>query len=341
MTELVDRLAELTGQRDRDVLDATLVEAFRDVLVDIESASIHRRVGEAGDERWLTRARLVGSAVAAQADPAWCELEDLPLLADRPNWLAALCGERMVQVHGATHLTVFPVATDREVIGVLEIETRAALDVPQQRMVTSILRIYRNFQGLLDYSERDTLTGLLNRKTFDASFLKATAGSVMAAEDGTDGRLGAGTGYWIGVIDIDHFKRVNDACGHLIGDEVLLLLARLMRGGLRFHDRIYRFGGEEFVVLLRCRDDDSAALAFERLRGNTERYAFPQAGRITVSIGFAEVKAGDTPGAAFERADKAVYYAKSHGRNQAQSHALLVARGELEDAPRVGDIELF
>ncbi|MDE2297490.1 MAG: GGDEF domain-containing protein [Burkholderiales bacterium] len=341
MTELVDRLAELTGQRDRDVLDATLVEAFRDILVDIEAVSIHRRVGEPGQERWLTRARLVGRDPVAQADTAWSELEDLPLLDDHPAWLAALQGERLVEVRGATHLTVFPVSTDREVVGVLEIETHQALDATRQRMVTSILRIYRNFQGLLDYSERDTLTGLLNRKTFDESFLKATAGSVMAPDDRVDGRRGASTGYWIGVIDIDHFKRVNDTCGHLIGDEVLLLLARLMRGSLRFHDRIYRFGGEEFVVLLRCKDDDSAALAFERLRSNAERYAFPQAGRITVSIGFAEVKAGDTPGAAFERADKAVYHAKAHGRNQAQSHALLVARGELEDAPRVGDIELF
>ena len=341
MAELVDRLAELTGQRDRDVLDATLVDAFRDILVDIESASIYRCVGEVGQERWLTRARLVGRDAAAQADPAWCELEDLPLLADHPTRLAALRGERVVQTHEATHLTVFPVSTDREVVGVLEIETREALDVPRQRVVASILRIYRNFQGLLDYSERDTLTGLLNRKTFDESFLKATAGSATVLEDATGARSGACTGYWIGVVDIDHFKRVNDTFGHLIGDEVLLLLSRLLRSSLRFHDRIYRFGGEEFVVLMRCNDDNSAALAFERLRGNAEHYAFPQVERITVSVGFAEVKSGDTPGSAFERADKALYYAKAHGRNQTQSHALLMARGELEDAPRVGDMELF
>ena len=68
---------------------------------------------------------------------------------------------------------------------------------------------------------------------------------------------------------------------------------------------------------------------------------FPQVGSITVSIGFTEVLASDTPGAAFERADKAVYYAKAHGRNQVHSHALLVARGELAAGPQRGDVELF
>lgn len=278
MSELVDHLAELTGQRDRDVLDVTLVGALRDIL-DTESVSIYRSIGESGHERWHTRARLVGRDVAAQADLAWSELEDLPLLGDYPTRLAALRGERAVHVQGATHLTIFPVSTDREVVGVLEIETGSGLDPQQLRMVTSILRIFRNFQGLLDYSERDTLTGLLNRKTFDESFLKASAEPLAPSGDDIDGRrAGAAVAwsYWIGMIDIDHFKSVNDTYGHLIGDEVLLLLSRLMRSSLRFHDRVYRFGGEEFVVLMRCNGDDSAAIAFERLRCNVERFACPQ-----------------------------------------------------------------
>jgi diguanylate cyclase (GGDEF)-like protein len=128
----------------------------------------------------------------------------------------------------------------------------------------------------------------------------------------------------------------------LIGGEVLLLLARLIRSSFRSHDQLYRFGGEEFVVLMRCGSDVDAALAFERLRHNTEHYAFPQVGRITVSIGFTRVEPGDSPSGAFERADKAVYYAKGHGRNQVQSHAELIARGELTlDEKKDGDVELF
>jgi diguanylate cyclase (GGDEF)-like protein len=235
------------------------------------------------------------------------------------------------------------VATDREHLGVMEVESDAPLDERDERMVISILRIYRNFQGLLDYSERDTLTGLLNRKTFDESFMKTVAESGPATASDTDAgrRHGGRCRHWLGVIDIDHFKRVNDSFGHLIGDEVLLLMSRLMRSSFRFDDRLYRFGGEEFVVLMRCADGEAAAHAFERLRGNVERHQFPQVGHITVSIGFTELKPGDTPSGAFERADKAVYFAKGHGRNQVRHHAELVAQGHLADDAKIGDVELF
>ncbi|HET9643028.1 MAG TPA: GGDEF domain-containing protein [Burkholderiaceae bacterium] len=341
MSELVDHLAHLTGFRDRDVLDVTLVAAFRDLL-NPRAVTIYRIVADSGSERWLTRARLAQGDVAATADPAWIDLDLLPPLDAYPFRRDCLRSHEVVVVEEDPCLNLFPVSTDREVVGVLEIETDQPMSPADQRMVVSILRIYRNFEGLLDYSERDTLTGLLNRKTFDETFMK-TALAMPPPANAAPGRRASGTGggHWLGVIDIDHFKQVNDNFGHLIGDEVLLLLSRLMRSTFRFHDRLYRFGGEEFVVLVRCNNDDDAMHAFERLRANTERYAFPQVGRITVSVGFTEVKPTDTPSTAFERADKAVYYAKTHGRNRVCNHADLVIRGEIEDGTKVGDIELF
>ena len=343
MAELVDHLAELTGFRDRELLDVTLVSALRDLLRP-RAVAIYRSVGEAGHERWLTRARLQAGELAARADPGWVDLESLPAHHEHPARLDAFRRQSIVQLPGPVHLTLFPVATDRESLGVMEVESDAPLDERDQRLVMSILRIYRNFQGLLDYSERDTLTGLLNRKTFDESFMKAVAEPTLPPPEGDaeDRRTAAQRcRYWMGVIDIDHFKRVNDTYGHLIGDEVLLLLARLMRASFRFDDRLYRFGGEEFVVLMRCTDAPAAALAFERLRSHVERHLFPQVGHITVSIGFTELKQGDTPSGAFERADKAVYFAKGQGRNQVRHHAELVASGHLEDEAKVGDVELF
>jgi diguanylate cyclase (GGDEF)-like protein len=341
MSQLVDHLADLTGYRDRDVLDVTLVGAMKDLLRP-ESVAIYRPVGDSGQERWLTRARLNAQDVVATADPAWVDIESLPLLSQHPYRVSAMNSREITQVPGASsHVTVFPVATDRDVVAVMEIQSSVPLSNDEQRLVGSILRIYRNFQGLLDYSERDTLTGLLNRKTFDESFLKATAEPQMPNAGDAERRGDQTGGTYLGVLDIDHFKRVNDTYGHLIGDEVLLLLSRLMRATFRFHDRLYRFGGEEFVVLMRCANEDDAAQAFERLRSNTEAYAFPQVGRITVSIGFTLVKTGDTPSGAFERADKAVYYAKGHGRNCVHSHSDLVAKGELEDDSKTGDVELF
>jgi len=341
MSELVEHLAELTGFRDRDVLDVTLAGAFRDLLHPC-SVAIYRVVGDGGNQRWLTRARLEQGDAVATADPVWVDLESLPELKAHPARCEALGGQTVVTTQDGSGLSVFPLATDREVVGVLEIVTDGPLSTDAQRMVCSILRIYRNFQGLLDYSERDTLTGLLNRKTFDESFLKISSNIAVLPSSGDARRTsGPGSRYWLGMIDIDHFKAVNDSYGHLIGDEVLLLLSRLMRSSFRFHDRLYRFGGEEFVVLMRCENEGDAQRAFERLRVNTLSYGFPQVGHITVSVGFSELKSGDSPSSAIERADKAVYWAKTHGRNQVQSHAELVARGELEAGEKVGDVELF
>lgn len=204
----------------------------------------------------------------------------------------------------------------------LELSTAPPLAPADRRSIAGTLRLYRNFEGLLDYSERDTLTGLLNRKTFDGAFLELalpSPGSLTKLDAAR--RNGApASAYDIGLFDVDHFKRVNDAFGHLIGDEVLLLLSRVMRGTFRYHDGLYRFGDVEFVVLMRCADDASAAVAFERLRANVAGYAFPQVGHITVSAGSTAVRAHDTPTAAFERANRAVYYAKAHGRDQVRSH---------------------
>ncbi len=345
MSEVVDHLAELTGFRDRDVMDVTLVSALRDLL-EPESVGIFRLIADGDQQRWLTRAQLKSGEAVATADSLWAEPTRLPLADAHPQRQECMRERHVMQrCEAGNWITQFPIATEREVVGVLEICSKDKLEAQSQRMVGSILRIYHNFQGLLDYSERDTLTGLLNRKTFDESFLKAVGELPLHAETaGNEGerrhedRVPA---YWLGVIDIDHFKRVNDNYGHLIGDEVLLLLSRLMRNSFRFQDLLYRFGGEEFVVLMRCEDDADAALAFERLRLNTENYGFPQVGRITVSIGFTQVRPGDSPASAFERADKAVYHAKGNGRNQVQSHAQLVAAGILQEHAQVSDMELF
>jgi diguanylate cyclase (GGDEF)-like protein len=346
MSRVVEHLATLTAFRDRDALDVSLAGALKDLL-DPECVAIYRCVGEAGQEHWILRARLARDDRVASADPIWVDIETLPGLTADAGRLACLQSRQTLALAGPPPSTFFPLASDSAVAGVLQIETRQPLNVEALRLVASILRIFRNFESLLDYSERDTLTGLLNRKTFDDSFLRLSARPGQGAEPGLlpdaagQRRLQADAGLWLGVIDIDHFKRVNDGFGHLIGDEVLLLLARLMRASFRFQDRLYRFGGEEFVVLMRCAHAADAVRAFERLRSNVEAHAFPQVGHITISVGFTEVRAGDSPASAFDRADKAVYHAKQNGRNQVRHHATLLAEGQLVEDQRDSDIELF
>ncbi len=346
MSELVDNLADLTSQKDRDALERALIGTISDLLAPL-SAAIYRGVGDRDNQRWLTCAQLGPGDLVPSTDAAWASLDTLPRLTDFPLRTRAVETQQVCEEIGPPSITIFPLDRSLDAPGVLVLNTALPLSQESRRLVVGVLRLYRNFQNLLDYGERDTLTELLNRKTFDGAFLKATIeqSKVNSAEQGEQGerrREADGSSYWLAMIDIDHFKRVNDTYGHLIGDEVLLLLARLMRACFRFHDQLYRFGGEEFVVLMRCNGEAEAALALERLRTSTASHLFPQVGHITISIGFSEVRPGDTPSGAFERADKAVYHAKAHGRNQVCSHAALVADGKLvEHAANVGDVELF
>jgi diguanylate cyclase (GGDEF)-like protein len=342
MSEIIDHLASLTGLRDRDTLDVSLAHAMRDFLAP-RRVAVYRLVGDQGEERWLTRAALLADSPAATADPAWVDLDSLPRAADRPEWLECLTTAQIIEVRSENAFTtLFPVMSDTGAVGVIEIQTVRGIGAKSRRLIFGVLRIYRNVQTLLDYSERDTLTGLLNRKIFDDSFYKVSSLPLLDAKlDENERRHASGSRYWLGVVDIDHFKTVNDRFGHLIGDEVLLLLSRIMRGAFRFSDQLYRFGGEEFVVLLLCNDEADAIVAFERFRRVVGDYPFPQAGKITVSVGFTAIETGDTPSVAFERADRAVYHAKHNGRDQVSNYAELHRQGIVEDDKRVSDVELF
>jgi diguanylate cyclase (GGDEF)-like protein len=335
-------MAELTALRDREALDQALVHTLN-ALLRPDSLGLHRVVGPAKDQRWLTSVWMQQGVATAQERPASLDLGELPAIDQFPQRQLALLQHRSVAGDSA-NLQVFPLQAQTSSTGVVEIGSATAFSDETGRLITSVLRLYQNFLALLDYGERDALTELLNRKTFDGAFLKATNAHFETPTSQTPERrqIPKTGSYWLAMLDIDHFKQVNDNFGHLIGDEVLLLLARLMRDSFRFHDQLYRFGGEEFVVLMYCAETGHALAALERLRQHTEAHNFPQVGHITVSIGFTEVLLGDTPSAAFERADKAVYFAKEHGRNQVFGYEALVAQGKLiEAAANVGDIELF
>jgi diguanylate cyclase (GGDEF)-like protein len=127
------------------------------------------------------------------------------------------------------------------------------------------------------------------------------------------------------MVDLDHFKRVNDTHGHPIGDRVLQHVARLLKGGLRQTDVLARFGGEEFVILLPHTPEPDAAQLAERLRAVVEETPLPLPSqgdhggllRMTASIGSACLQPGDRDaGTLLARADKALYLAKQGGRNR-------------------------
>lgn len=346
MDEAISHLAALTAQRDRELLDVTLAQGVLDLLGSA-SVGVYRLIGRDDEaRRWLC-CGLARKGQIAISDPSWIDLHALPLETDHPLRMQALASrlpEQREPGGDGEHLLVIPLPVEVGLPGVIEVHSDEPLSLPSQRTIQTLLKVFGNFQNLLESSQRDALTALLNRQTFDATFLKA---SMPVAERGADHpegerRSSGASGYWLGVVDIDHFKRVNDGFGHLIGDEVLVLVARIMRQTFRHHDRLYRFGGEEFVILLRGGTEEDAFGAFERFRLNVAQYPFPQVQNVTVSVGFTEVRHHDTPNVAFARADQAVYRAKHQGRNQVLNHEALVRSGVLASAEEhIGDVELF
>jgi diguanylate cyclase (GGDEF)-like protein len=141
------------------------------------------------------------------------------------------------------------------------------------------------------------------------------------------------------LIDVDHFKKLNDGHGHLVGDQVLSALARALRASIRREDAVARFGGEEFAVVLPNTTLEEAAAVAQKVREAVSRVVVPHNGydlRITVSGGLASIQPGDDVQALIQRADAALYAAKAAGRNCMISNdgrQLTGAANEATDSP--------
>lgn len=167
----------------------------------------------------------------------------------------------------------------------------------------------RYVRRLRELTLHDPLTGLLNRRALDTELQREWS---RLQRDGAPFALLA--------LDLDHFKRVNDRHGHLVGDEVLAQTAQRLRDTVRGSDLVARTGGEEFVVLMPGIDDAGARMAAERLRAAVAGTPFAvSAGPLplSVSVGVATVcQPGSGPRDALQRADRALYAAKEGGRDR-------------------------
>jgi diguanylate cyclase (GGDEF)-like protein len=349
---LVDHLVRLSGQRRRDELLTGITVALAETLP-AHQVALFSLVHDENARYWMALTEVTpGEAVRVLSDPVRTELHMMQPIDSEP--LRLQCLDHVEQVVSEPtpaepcFLTRFPImlADGAAPWGVAEVRSLAPLDASDATAATRLLSMYGNMLDMLDYSECDALTGLWNRKPFDDLFYKTLRPTEpldtgAPSPDGVEHRSSPTSHFWLAMVDIDHFKQVNDTYGHLIGDEVLILVARLLKTSFRVYDRVYRFGGEEFVVVLRSGDHDAAVAALERFRLTMANHEFPQAGRITASIGVTGILPGDSPAAACERADQAVYYAKHHGRNQVCSEPDLVRRGLLTVDLKIGDVELF
>lgn len=199
-----------------------------------------------------------------------------------------------------------------------------------QTIIEGLHGVCTNQIALLDSKERDVLTCLPNRQTLDQ-----TLNDIVVFYRGKKNRSDFKNS-WIALLDLDHFKSINDEFGHLYGDEVLLHFASLMEKTFRHTDFLFRYGGEEFVAIINNTDREGVYGTLERFRQVVENFPFPS-GQVTVSIGFTMIDPVAPPALHLEYADRALYEAKNRGRNQVCGSSEL----ELPDAVNGGPVEMF
>jgi diguanylate cyclase (GGDEF)-like protein len=160
---------------------------------------------------------------------------------------------------------------------------------------------------LMNMAFRDALTGLLNYRAFS---------EILDAECDRSRRYR--TSFSLMMIDIDHFKKVNDKYGHPTGDMVLSVMAGRLQSRVRKSDLVFRYGGEEFMVILPQTGIYKAGLLAERIRSVVEKMRFTNGLCVTISIGISQYHDGLTPGDLVKQVDTGLYLAKGKGRNRVE-----------------------
>ncbi|GAB2857343.1 GGDEF domain-containing protein [Pseudoduganella ginsengisoli] len=346
MDSLLKHMVDMTGHRDHTMLDISVISAVQELANAQQTRVLSVTVVKG---QMFVRSRAIISAgktarMEEQQDPG-DPLTSIPALAACISHHES--SAEQVDAEG-NHTLWLPIWMGDKCNTCLEIINPTPYTPETIHIVGGIVSVYRNFQNLLDYSERDSLTGLLNRKTFDDQLAKMLAASsaeqdalTLLPGDEERRQHSDQEKQWLAVVDVDHFKHVNDKFGHLYGDEVLILIANLLQSSFRAQDRVFRFGGEEFVVLLRSTTQENARRIIDRFRMNVEAHEFPQVGKVTVSIGYVSISAYEAPVIILGHADQALYYAKSHGRNMICHYDELVSGGLLQAIASNDEAEFF
>ena len=331
----------ITEERDKRSLEKALLETLND-FVDFK-ALILMRLPRSSDIEYLELAQTIPLNIYSNY------LNEIPsdygerrIVCDK-ELLKCINTATIISSTSGNERVIFPILVNNVVTGLLDIYGYQRSE-QSDRLISGFIRIYSNFLSIINDNEHDTLTGLLNRKTFDRQLAGLMAKSEKTTSDvrSVERRLSSTSkSYWLGILDIDHFKKINDTFGHIYGDEVLLLFSDLMKKCFRSDDLLFRYGGEEFVIVLSPTNFENAMSVFERFRIQLEAFDFPQVGKVTVSAGITRVEPEHHPSTLLERADGALYYAKEHGRNQVQIYQHLIANGLITEKTIGDDIELF
>ena len=347
---LLNKVAKLTSIRDIDVFEFSFLKTIAELL-NIHSVSIYRfnNIHEPCllltyiNDNHKTDNRIT---INESKEIQFTSIKLPDEIKKAKQWIDST-GMIFSCRDGDLFHVVYPIQGLNGIAGYLSLYLNKLLTEPENLGISSLLSISHNFHELLEENQQDKLTGLLNRKTFDENVFKIqdilnTYTDVSTFEGVERRSTDEQNEFWLAILDIDDFKRVNDDFGHIYGDEILLLLSQLMRQTFRPTDLLFRYGGEEFIVIIEVENAQAAKKAFERFREKTERFPFPQVGQVTISLGATRiVNELATSTTIVGRADRALYHAKDQGKNKLYLFEDLINKGILEDKVDEGDIELF
>ncbi len=347
---VLNKLATLTTIRDVEVFELSVLKTLAELLK-IQQLSMYKLDANHSSCRLLTytsevQQTLQKRSISESQEIHITEMEIPPHIKQAHAWISST-NKPYTSIQNDLYLYVYPIIGINIIVGYITLKVPKKLTETDALVITSLLSISHNFHSLLEENQKDKLTGLLNRKTFEDSIGKIqkllSEPEVVNDYPGENNREQVSSeDFWLAMMDIDFFKRINDNFGHVYGDEVLLLLSQIMKQSFRNSDLMFRFGGEEFIVIIRASSKETATLVLERFRFAVENYPFPQIGTVTISIGVTKVgNEHVVPAHVVGRADQALYFAKEQGRNQLHFYEDLVISGLIKEKIEEGSIELF
>jgi diguanylate cyclase (GGDEF)-like protein len=367
---VVTSLGLMTSFRDKNLLEYSLVQTIQQRF-----PASHQRLFVFEGKNTLFEAVLVAEQHGELLEDGLLEASNNDLLQSLIEESVRSQSTRPIKTQDKKNSHYcFPIFNQEHTVQAVLISTTLASTSLDENLINGILTVYSNYLNLLNDTQRDKLTGLYNRETLNDQIHSALDSAAKAKEQHivdpptdahmpgqtylnkstplgvnkplskTERRKKSTREIFLGVIDIDHFKSINDRFGHLYGDEILILIARCMKDFFtRSEDLVFRYGGEEFIILLHAADEVQAKGAFERLRINIQNHHFPQINEVTVSIGFEKISSQTSPQEVISAADTALYFAKNNGRNRTDYYSDLLSSGTIpaEEAIETKKITFF
>jgi len=332
--KFVDSLAEVTSHQDREVLERSLLKTLSEFTPEAEYR-FYRVLHSLSDKTALA---LIAYAKDNIIDSLSNEIKESNLHESFFESINLAIETKAVQIINKSEVDeqihiIYPAVNSSDESFAVLIQSCDKIDFEHQHLAHGLLKVYANYLELIDKARRDKLTQLLNRETLDSEVTRILIRNNTAEHnilklpvnsDVETRRTAKNSSFWLGILDIDFFKKINDSYGHLYGDEILILVARLLEKNIRDNDFAFRFGGEEFVIILLSDNRETAKDAFERIRMEINKHPYANVEGLSISAGVSQITNQMNPTEVIEEADKALYYAKENGRNQVQFYAKLV-----------------